>query len=266
MLKISSCIDILFKELDFYGRFEAAKNAGTDFVEFWGWAGRDIGRIKELCGRHDLKITAMCVSTAKPETGAIFNPKKLLYRDGEAVDAFISALEESIGAAKQLEVPSLILTVGNERNDVTRYEQHANIVLALKKCAPLLEDAGITLVIEPLNTLVNHRGYFLPSSYEAFAVCEETGSPNIKVLYDIYHQQITEGNIIANIRKYINLIGHFHLADVPGRVEPGLGELNFPNIFKAIAETGYDKYVGLEYQPTADCAHTIRQVLTMAEK
>jgi hydroxypyruvate isomerase len=133
----------------------------------------------------------------------------------------------------------------------------------LKHVAPLFEAFGVTLIVEPLNILCNHMGYYLASSYEAFGICAEVGSKNIKVLYDIYHQQITEGNLIPTIRKYFDLIGHFHVADVPGRNEPGTGEINYRNVFGAIEALGYDKYVGLEYSPTIDTAETIKKVIDL---
>lgn len=246
---------MLFGEYPFYDRFEAAKNAGLDAVEFWSWCGKDIPRIKELKAKFQLPIAAICVSAQNPEYADEFNSKRLLVRDG--IPAFVKAVEESATVAKELDVQTLIVTVGQERDDMTRYEQHANIVLALKAAAPVLADAGIILVVEPLNVLCNHRGYFLPSSYEAFEILEETGSPNVKLLYDIYHQQISEGNLIPTIRKYSSLIGHFHTADNPGRHEPGTGEINYANVFKAIDETGYKAYVGLEYSPTKSTSETI---------
>lgn len=265
MLKFSSCIEILYGEADFYDRLELAKKTGLPAVEFWSWENKDIGLIKEKKDQFNLDIAAMCVGTKNPDYAGTFNAKRLLYRDHDAIDAFVSAVNESIAVADSLDCKTLIITVGQERNDVTRYEQHANIVLCLKAAAPILEDAGITIVIEPLNTLCNHRGYFLPSSYETFEICDEVNSPNIKVLYDIYHQQITEGNIIPTITKHIEQIGHFHLADVPGRHEPGTGELNYHNIFKAIEATGYDHFVGFEYLPTKPTDETVKYIFEISK-
>ena len=113
----------------------------------------------------------------------------------------------------------------------------------------MLEENGITLVLEPLNTAVDHAGYYLSSSKEAFLLAKEAGSENVKILFDIYHQQITEGDVIRSIRENISLIGHFHAAGNPGRHEIDTGELNYPNIFRVIQETGYTGYMGLEYFP-----------------
>lgn len=252
---------MMYTNLDFYDRFKAAKESGVDCVDFWGWAGKDLDRIKSLCDEHKIKITSLCVDTRNEAVGSVFNRKKLLYSDEEALDAFYKATQETIEVAKKLNVPSIIITVGQERNDIPRYEQHTNIVLCLNHVKSLLEESGIVMIIEPLNVLCNHMGYFLYSSYEAFGICREVGSKNIKILYDIYHQQITEGNLIPTIRKNIDLIGHFHVADVPGRHEPGTGEINYRNVFAEIEKLGYDKYVGLEYSPTKDAAETVAEVL-----
>ena len=116
----------------------------------------------------------------------------------------------------------------------------------------MLESEGIILVIEPLNLTIDHKGYYLSKSSEAFDIVSEVGSPNVKVLYDIYHQQVTEGNIINTIRENIDLIGHFHAAGLPGRQELNRGELYYPAVFDAIDHAGYQGYVGLEYMPAGD--------------
>ncbi len=140
------------------------------------------------------------------------------------------------------------------------------MVACLKTAAPLAEEAGVTLVLEPLNILVDHPGYFLTSSREGFEIVEQVGSPAVKLLYDIYHQQVTEGNLIATITSHIDLIGHFHAADVPGRHEPGTGEINYANVLAAIDEAGYEGFIGLEYAPTVATAESLQAVLSMREE
>ena len=116
-------------------------------------------------------------------------------------------------------------------------------------------------MVEPLNILVNHRGYFLSQSKEAFQIIDEVGSSNVKILFDIYHQQISEGNLIANITANIDKIGHFHVADNPGRHEPGTGEINYTNVFAAIRKTGFDGFVGMEMWPVGDHAEAVRKTM-----
>jgi len=116
------------------------------------------------------------------------------------------------------------------------------------------------LVIEPLNVLVDHPGYYLTTSAEGFEILDEVDSPNVKLLYDIYHQQVTEGNLIATITSHIAQIAHFHVADVPGRHEPGTGEINWVNVLRAIDEAGYAGYVGLEYMPTGATVESLEYI------
>ena len=115
---------------------------------------------------------------------------------------------------------------------------------------PILEDSGVTLMIEPLNTLVNHPGYYLWSSVEGFDILLEVGHPLVKMVYDIYHQQVMEGNIIPNVVNHLNLIAHLHAAGHPGRRELQLGENDYHFIFHAIDQAGYTGACGLEYYPT----------------
>lgn len=255
MIQLSACIEMLFAETpDFYGRFAAAAAAGAKTVEFWNWTGKDLPRIATLLEENNLSLAAFCVSGENAE----FNEKRLMYR--EAIPAFVEVCKASIEKAKALHCPSLIITCGNERNDIPRAEQHTNIVLALRAAAPLFEEAGVTLVLEPLNILTNHRGYYLDSSYEAFAIIEEVGSPAVKLLFDVYHQQISSGNLIDTIRKFGHLVGHYHIADVPGRHEPGTGEIHYQKVFEAIDETGYTGYVGMEYRSLAPSAESYAAV------
>ena len=119
--------------------------------------------------------------------------------------------------------------------------------------------------IEPLNPQDNHANYYLNRTSEAFDIVREVASPFVKVLFDIYHIQIMEGNLIDTIRKNIASIGHFHVGDVPGRHEPGTGEINYANVFRAIRETDFRDFVALEYMPSKDPMATLAAVRAMAQ-
>jgi len=262
MLVFSACIEMMFRSLPFEERFEAVKNAGLGCAEFWGWSSRSLGDLRDASRKSGVRITSMCVGSKDPGLAAEYGKRALLSEDSGEV--LFKVVEESIEAAKFLGVPALIITTGQERTDISHAEQHDCVVNALKQAAPLFERSGITAVLEPLNILCDHKGYFLSSGYEAFDIIREVGSPKVKLLYDIYHQQITEGNLIPNIRSNIGLIGHFHVADNPGRHEPGTGEINYKNVFKAIDELGYEGAVGLEYSPTGDDAQALKTTLALA--
>jgi len=168
-------------------------------------------------------------------------------------DTFIKEMTACADAAKKMGCTRLVTLTGNELGGLTRSEQMANVVGGLRAVAPMLEKNGMTAVVEILNTYVNHAGYFLYYVRDAADMVERVGSPNVKMLFDIYHVQIMEGNLIDNIRTHIDRIGHFHIGDVPGRHEPGTGEINYRKLYETIYELGdrYKGYAALEYGPLA---------------
>ncbi len=239
MIKLSGCIEMLFSEIDeFADRIPAAAQAGLPAFEFWKCSQKDIDAVVGAKDAAEIQIAAMAVEA----------PQGMLSLT--AVEEFTYCTEAAARVAQRLGASAIIAITGWEDTERPRSEQHEAIVACLKAAAPIVEDADLTLVLEPLNILVDHAGYYLYESAEGFQIIDEVGSPNVKLLFDIYHQQVTEGNLIANITANIDKIGHFHAADVPGRNEPGTGEINWSNVVAAINDTDYDGYLGLEYQPT----------------
>jgi len=121
--------------------------------------------------------------------------------------------------------------------NLTRRQQLKNAIANLKAAASFLEKSGVTLLIEPVNP-INHEGFFVRKSAEGAHILREIGSPNVETLYDFYHQQLTEGNLTGNAEEYLDTIGFFHVGNVPGRHEPGTGEINYRNIFRLLDEHG----------------------------
>lgn len=246
-LRPAVCIDAVLAGLPPADAIEVVAAAGIKAFEFWGWWDKDLDAIDAARQQHGLEISACCtrfVSLVDPAARA----------------DYLTGLRESIATARRLNCPTLISQVGDCLAHVPRARQHACLVAGLKAAAPLLEDANITLVIEPLNELVDHAGYYLVRSPEAFEIIDEVDSPRVKVVYDIYHQQISEGQLIANITANIDKINHFHAAGNPGRHELNVGELHYPSIFAAIGQTGYDGFVGLEYWPVDDPLTGLKEV------
>lgn len=235
-LSPSVCIDAVFAKKSFDEACALTKKAGINIIEFWDWWGKDLTALQNAQQKHELTIACCCT-------------KFISLVDVSQRDNYLQGLKESIDAAKQLNTNVLISQVGNLIPSLSREAQTQSLIDGLKASAQLLEAANITLVIEPLNELVDHQGYFLINSNEAFDVIKAVNSPNVKVLFDIYHQQISEGNLISNILNNIDYIGHFHAAGHPGRNELQHGEIHYPNIFKAIQQSSYQGYVGLEYWP-----------------
>jgi hydroxypyruvate isomerase len=193
-------------------------------------------------------LTCECIVGNKGVTAprcGVVNPRER--------DEFVREMTIATEMAKRVRSPQLVTLTGNELGGMPRSEQKTNAIAALRAIAPVLEKNGITAVVEILNTYVDHSGYFLYYVRDGAELIDRVGSPNVKLLFDIYHVQIMEGNLIENIRNNIDRIGHFHIGDVPGRHEPGTGEINYRNVFRAIYEMG-DRYKGsaaLEYRPLA---------------
>jgi len=235
-MKLSVCLNAVGD----YNRIDAmrlARDIGYTAVEFWEGS---FPLDEYKAGLDEAGLALACMGGA-----------------GNLVDAskrseFIESLKASLANAKALGAQNMIAIAGQELDGVPRDIQMQSIVDGLKEAAKLLSDTNITLVLEPLNVLVDHKGYFLYRSSEAFEITRAVNSPNVKILFDIYHQQISEGNLIANITNNIDQIGHFHIAGNPGRGEPYLGEINYREVLRAIDETGYSGYVGLEYWAKRD--------------
>lgn len=250
-MRFSVSVGAVFHRLPMIDAMKAVRAAGLDAVEFWGWWDHDISAIKACKDDQGLQIAALCtrfISLVDPQRRA----------------AYIDGLKQTIDVALELGCPNIISQVGDELPGVGRDAQHATLVEGLAQCAPLLQSAGVTLVYEPLNTLVDHRGYYLYSAEEAFQIQREVGSPAVKVLYDIYHQQIMDGHLISRIRDNIAHIGHFHAAGNPGRHELDVGEIHYPAVLQAIDDAGYQGFVGLEYMPIHDPAQGLRALARWA--
>ncbi len=253
-MKFSICLDAVFNGHDFINSMKEIKALGINDFEFWSWWDKDLDAIAKTREILDMNITGFCtrfVSLVEPSVR----------------HEYIEGLKESVEAAKKLSCSTLISQVGNKIPGISRGKQHAGLVEGLKRSSSILEKAGVTLVFEPLNTIYDHKGYYLEKSDEAFDIVDEVDSPYIKVLFDIYHQQITEGNLINNIISNIEKIGHFHAAGHPGRHELYNGEINYLRIIEAIDKTNFNGYMGLEYFPHDDAGKglikTIEEILNV---
>ena len=171
----------------------------------------------------------------------------LTTRDEAKREAFLREIRESVDVAKRVNAKWMTVVPGHVDSRPHIDYQTANVVETLKRACEILEPVGLVMVLEPLNTLTNHPGMFLTSTPQAYLVCKAVASPSCKILYDIYHQQITEGNLIPNINRAWDEIAYFQVGDNPGRNEPGTGEINYRNVFKHIHGKGFTGVVGMEH-------------------
>jgi hydroxypyruvate isomerase len=165
----------------------------------------------------------------------------------EIRDLLAGVMKSAIEVSKRTGVKQALIVLGRYDDRLHIDYQTANAIDNLRFCCDIVEPEGITLVLEPLNNLINHPGLFLTRIPQAYAICRGVNRPSCKILDDIYHQQISEGNLIPNIEAAWNEIAVFHLGDSPGRNEPTTGEINFKNIFKYLYGKKYDGTLCMEH-------------------
>ncbi len=244
----SVCIDAVFEGQTPEAALASIAELGYPAFEFWMWWEKDLKQLIDLKGKYSLQVAACCT-------------KFISLVDPAQRSEYLEGLKESIDAARSLGCKLLISQVGDALPGVDRRRQQACLVEGLCAAADLLTGSGVTLAIEPLNEQIDHPGYFLVRSDEAFQIIDKVDSPQVKVTFDIYHQQISEGHLIATILEHVDKIAHFHAAGVPGRHELNCGEIHYPAIIEAIGNSGFDGYLGLEYWPQRDPIHGLQQVL-----
>ena len=171
----------------------------------------------------------------------------LVLADATRRDAFLREVRESVDVAKRVSATWMTVVPGHVDGRLHIDFQTATVVDTLRRACDILEPHGLVMVLEPLNTLRNHPGMFLRTTPQAYLVCRAVNRPSCKILYDIYHQQITEGNLIPNIDAAWDEIAYIQVGDNPGRREPGTGEINYRNVFRHIREKGFAGIVGMEH-------------------
>ena len=249
-MKYSLCIEAVLKnQVDFYDRIALAADLGYDAVEFWDPVDKDINKIARLSAAHNIPVAICCVKNAWND----------LFRMSQDPARVLKNVTESAKIAKDLGCPSLIGLSGDVKGHA--YDETPALIANLSRCAEVLEKEGVTLCMEALNSIVNHKGYFLDSSFVGFNILKAVNSPNVRLLYDCYHMQIMEGNMVDNVTDNISRIGHFHSAGVPGRHELMDSELNYAKIIRTVESLGYDRYFGLEFFTSYDPMKSLRDTV-----
>lgn len=170
---------------------------------------------------------------------------------------FRTQFGEQLGFAKQLACPQIILLSGKRAAALEPKVQHQTAVENLSQAADLAAKQGAGILIEPIDALED-PDIFLTGVTEAFSIVRAVNRPNVRVLYDLYHEQRGAGNLTEKLQANIDLVGLIHIADVPGRHDPGTGEIDYPNIYRSLAKLGYDRFVAMEFLPTGDAVEALR--------
>lgn len=251
-MKYSLCIEPLFEDVDFYDRIKLAADAGLDAIEFWDPSDKDCARIGALAQKNNLKVAICCAND--PWNNRI----------NGAPGVVLPNIKKTVPMLKDMDCNSMIVLAGDIDG---KGDTQKNILIEnLKRMAEIAEKEDFTICVEALNSINDHKGYYLDSSYIGFEILKCVDSPKVKLLYDVYHMQIMEGNVIENVSGNIGYIGHFHSAGVPGRNEHFNGETDYANVQKRIEAIGYDRYFGLEYWATYDNAQSLSDVMDYLRK
>ena len=241
-LKYAPRLGFLADELSIPQRLEKFSQHGFFAIEYNGLMRHPKAEVTQIRQELDSLGMEMGIFVANPngwKTAGLCDPAERAN--------FLADLRQAVEYHRIIGNHFCTVITGPEKPGIPRARQKQNVIDGLKAAAELLEPTELTIVVEPLNVLVNHAGYFLVYSQEAAEIMEAVGSSKVKILFDIYHQQISEGNLINNIRTHLPYIGYFQVGDVPGRKEPGTGEVNWKNVFKAIYDTGYRGILGMEH-------------------
>ncbi len=242
---------------------ERAAAVGVDGIEFFDWENADVEGLLEAADDGGIEVFGTIAGGAgsnigDPDAPAVSNPAY--------VDQAIEDITQTLEFAADIDVETVVVTVGQAIDTIDDAAQHTAIVRVLRGVAPTAEAADVTVVIEPLNTRVDHPGYYLTESGEAAEIVDAVDSSHVGILFDVYHQQITEGDVIRRLREYESYVKHVHIADNPGRHEPGTGELNYERIFAAIADLDYDGWVSCEFGPSGDPSAVYPDIVSMADE
>jgi hydroxypyruvate isomerase len=236
--KFAVNVEMWWTKLPFLDRLREAAKFGFPAVEFWPYQGKDIAAIKKL--KDELKIDIAQF------TAWGFRPG---MNDPAQEEPFVKTIEEACQIAHQLDCRKMCVVAGDDQPGMTKDQMHAQVIKALKRAAPIAEREKVMLILEPMNGRVDHPGHCLYGSVDAVKICEAVGSPMVKINWDLYHMQISEGDLCGRLKDGFAQVGYLQLADHPGRNEPGTGEINYSRVLRQAQELGYDGYVGLELRP-----------------
>ena len=256
-MELGLCVEMALTGLPFDERVRKAGEIGFPNVEMWfvdmSYKGspEKLARMAEESG---VNITNTVIGAPDGSIGGgLTDPRNR--------EQWLKRAEMTLDFTRTAHIPATVVCTGNVVEGMTDREMFKSVIEGLKPTVELAEKAGITLLLEPLNTTYDHPGYWLASSDQGAEICRRLGSDRMRLLYDCYHMQIMEGDLVKHIERNIDVIGHFHSAGVPGRNEPYMGEINYPFVLAQIERLGYQGIFGLEYGPSMDDEVSLRKTL-----
>jgi hydroxypyruvate isomerase len=231
-------IEMWWGRLPFVQRIAEAARLGFPAVEFWPYEGKDIDAIVAACKQHRIEIAQFTVWGFRP---GLNDPKNH--------NRFVEKVEEGCKIAHRLNCRLMTVVGGDDIRGMTQQQMHENVIAGLRRAAPVAERHNVTLILEPMNIRVDHKGHCLYGSEPTVRIIKAVNSRFVKINWDLYHMQISEGDLCGHLRDGYDAMGYMQLADHPGRNEPGTGEVHYPRVLKQLHDLGYRGYVGLELRP-----------------
>ncbi len=254
--KFSVMLWTVYEKLPFDQRIEKVAEAGYHAVElvneYKNFTKEDFARFRAQ--KRELHLTVDATSGISHS-----------LCDASQRDAFLDEVRAKLPVLEELECNKLIILSGDKVPGQSPQQMHDNCIESLKRGAEITAAKNVGLLLENIDPEENPK-YFLTSVSEGFEIVRSVGAPNVQFLYDFFHDQIAEGNLLAKLEKNLNLIGVVHIADVPGRHDPGTGEINYPNIFRKLGQLGFNGYVAMEFIPEGETVAALRAAREMATK
>jgi hydroxypyruvate isomerase len=256
--KISSSVMLWTLKGSFEEKVECAARAGLQSVELVsecaGWTDAQAARALKLCRSFKMGMDTLI---ATPD----WSKRPVSMVDPAQRDNFLADVRNSITYAKKLEIPQIILMSGNAIVGRSHEEQYASLLESAKRAGDLAAQANVTMIVEPLNSLVDHKGFFLTTCTEGLKLVREVDNPHVRLLFDIYHEQVQQGNVIPTLNEAAPYVAVFHVADSPGRHDPGTGKMDYAGVYKAIQKTGFAGFVTMEYLPVGEQTSSLIKAL-----
>jgi hydroxypyruvate isomerase len=257
-MKLGLCLEMALTSLPFEDRVKTAARLGFKNVEIW-WVDSVFkgtpDQLAKLAQANGVTITNTVINAPDGSVGSgLTDPRK-------SKDAWLERARMTINYTKEAQIPNTIFLTGNRVPDLTDQQMLESVIEWTKPVVDMAEKAGVTLLLEPLNDKYDHPGHWLTSSDLGAEICRRIGSKRLRILFDCYHMQIMEGDLVNHIKRNIDVIGHFHSAGVPGRHEVFTGETNYPFVLSQIEQLGYQGVFGLEFAPSMNDEVSLTQTL-----
>ncbi len=246
--KFAVNVEMWWRKLPFLERVKQAAALGFPAVEIWPWEGKDLDALADLTHELGIEIAQFTAWGFKP---GLNDPKNH--------DDFVKKVEQGCAVAKKLRCKLMTIVAGDDIPGMSQEQMHDNVIAGIKRGAPIAEAHDVTMILEPMNIRVDHKGHCLYGSAPAIRICNAVNSSHVKINWDLYHMHITEGDLCGHLREGFaaGRVGYIQLADHPGRHEPGTGEIHYNRVLKELQTLGYKGYVGLELSPTDELAAAI---------